>query len=225
MEEQGKPIIVQTGQISSGGFRTPRLPASLPKIIFIVLSMVIVGELIWGVWYLTKPRPQIKTQGDKLIILEPQEQPAIEVKLNSKTKELRVGDTLKVDIVLAGNADGIVGMDLLLKYDPKSLSLVSAPTSFASGNIFPEYLGENINPSQGIFSISGTSIDPISISEEDDEDEDKVFGSLSFKALKSGNTLLQISYQKGSTTETNVMQASSGLDVIDKIRNLSVKIN
>lgn len=223
--EQGSPIIIQKEQTEGGGFSTPRFPGSLPKIIFIVLSLVIVGELIWGVWYLTKPRPQIKTRENNLIILEPQEPPAVEVKLNSTTKEVRVGDTLKVDVVLSGEANDIVGMDFVLKYDPTVLSLPSPPPVFARGNLFSEYLGESVNSSQGIFSVSGTSIEPVSISEEEDEDEDKIFGSLTFKALRSGNTLLQISYRKGSTTETNVLEAESGLDIIDKIGNLSVKIN
>ncbi len=222
MEKPAQPIIIQTSRGSSGGRNL--LPSfsleRLPRVVFIILSLIIVGELIWGAYYLTRPRPQIQTQKNLKLGFLP-EKSSVEIALVSSDTSVSVGDNILVDVVVLGNVPDIVGLDLVLKYDKDRLNLEgSSLATFIRGSLFSEYLGESKQATDGIFRISGISSSPIPSIKGG-----KKFGSLNFKAIKSGQAKIQIDFVKGGTIDSNVLNQEAKGDVLDKVTNLEVKIN
>lgn len=221
MEKPAQPIIIQTSGSSGGKNLLPSFPLErLPGVVFIILSLIIVGELIWGVYYLTRPRPQTPTQKNLNLSFLP-EKSSVEIALVSPDTNVNVGDNVLVDIVVSGNVPDVVGVDLVLKYDKDFLSLEgSSLATFIRGSLFSEYLGESKQTTDGVFRISGITSSPIPSIKGG-----KKFGSLNFKAVKSGLAKIQIDFIKGGTVDTNVLNEDADGDVLDKVTNLEVKIN
>lgn len=217
MDKPATPIIVQGSQMPNGQNLWPKAltPTSLPKIIFILLSVVIVGELIWGAWYILKPTPligKIKNQAGFVT----QKPTSATISLKTSQVELAVGDNLNVDIFINANGKPTTGTDLLIKYDPNFLSLTK--TSFTKGSIYSEYLGQSVDNTKGFYRNSGLS--PISSKKS----TDGKFGTLSFKVLAAGNTKVTVDFKPGASNDSNVIDNKTSKDILDKVDNLEVNI-
>lgn len=220
------PIVIQTNPLPSGRNWLPTggIPKSFPKIVFIVLSLVIVAELIWGAWYILRPLPgqNIATLTKNPAALFTPAKPTAQINLESSKKDLKVGDSLIVDILVNTGGSATEGTDISIKYDPKRLSLSGTPdVIFTKGSLFPEYLGQSVDNKLGIFKISGIS----NLTSKNTSPGQGKFGSLNFKSIAAGKTTISVDFLPAKTTDSNVIDAKLSQDILDKVTNLEVMIN
>lgn len=219
-DKPASPIIIQSNPFPQPkNLIPPGLTKSLPKFIFIALSFVIVGELIWGGYTLfgLGKGNNIRKIHSTVAASTP---PSAKITLSSGDLNLVVGEVMVVDVELDTNDRASAGTDLIIKYNPQFLSLEGAGQEvFTSANLYGEYLGLVVDKEKGIFAISGIS------SAGEFINKDGKFGSLRFKALKVGSTNITVDFQKGSTIDSNVIDAKLNQDVLDSVSNLEVKIN
>ncbi|MBI2011135.1 hypothetical protein HYS91_00025 [Candidatus Daviesbacteria bacterium] len=216
MEESASPIIIQRGSNKKSLLPSNAID-SLPKLIFVGLVIIIIGELIWGAWYLLQPIP--KREDLKKVVNIVETKNTATISLSSDKTNYKVGENVTVNIEVE-SLEFTDGTDLILKYDPTKLRLEgNANTVFTKGNLYPEYLALKIDNSNGVFSVSGTST-PESKSEPGSD-----FGTLKFKAITSGATTINIDFTPGVSTDSNVIDAKTSGDILDNALDLEVIIN
>lgn len=183
-----------------------------PKIIFLLLGIVVLGELIWGISKLLTPIP--KPPSPARVV---QKASDAQISLTASKSVLKVGDKVVVNVNVSTNRHSVSGVDLILKYDPKILQASSS--SFIKSSIFPDYPLINVDNSKGIISISGVA----GLNKKYFNGTGS-FGSITFSAQALGQTSLDIQFTKGSTTDTNVFDAISNQDVLGKVSNVQLNV-
>ncbi len=121
-----------------------------------------------------------------------------------------------VKIVVTTGNNMSEGSDITLLFNPKILQ--ASGSAFRKGSMYKDYMPAIIDNNKGVIQVSGlASLNKV-------VGEAGVFGTINFKAIKAGNTTVKIEFRKGSTRETNVVQAKTGKDILRKTSNLSLHI-
>ena len=208
-----QPIIIQTGAGSAYNKNGLKLsPQGTMKIVFSILILVVVGEIIWGAWSLTRPIPKY---------LQPKESLAFDIKprlaLASNKKIVKPGDNFRIDVLMLTGGKDITAADLVVTYDPNLVSMEGSPSAiFTKGTIFSDYpLVDSKTP--GVVRVSGVS-ELSSVGFKGIE----VFGSLNFKAKKSGTAAINIDYEPGSTTDSNLTDRTA-LDILGDVKGVTIE--
>ncbi len=210
------PIIVQNTQPSLQPEKKFTMPANLGTFIFLILIIGIIGEVVWGIWYITRPLPMLPGALPPQTVQAQEESKAM-LTLSGPTS-VSVGEQVLVDINLSSNQVDSFGTDIILEYDPTALLPIgTAQTAFVAGAVYPTYLGQTIDNQKGIVKVSGISNDALG------EVADGNFGQIKFKALKKGMTTVTVQFQKGNTTDSNVVDAA-GEDILDSVTSLNLEV-
>lgn len=127
--------------------------------------------------------------------------------------EALAGSELTADIMLSSDAK-IRGTDVVILYDPKMLT---NPTVKA-GSIFDNYPFNYSDQSKGRIFISGIKKDNEGFAGEG------LFGSITFTVLKKGSTSIKFQFIQGQTTDSNVLQISTGADILTEVSNLEILV-
>lgn len=180
-----------------------------PKLIFIVLGVVLAGELIWAVVTFVKPAPPLPVvpkiqpvSGAKMVLVSPK-------------KSYNVGEVVPVALRVATGGRLIDGVDALIKFDPKILEATSG--AVRKGVIFPEYPLLSVDPKAGLVKISA-------ITGAKNFSGIGVLANVSFKAKSAGSTKLMIDFEKDQTTDSNVVEVGTTKDVLDEVFNLEITV-
>lgn len=177
------------------------------KIVLAILAIIIIGELIWAGMTLIS--------GSKVIQIAPQpvpQQPA-KITLQADKQSLKIGEVATVNILVDTGGRNTDGTDVILNFDPKTLSA----DKVTSGTIYPNYPVNSVDPA-GRVSLSGiTSVDK-SFSGAG------VLGTVTFKAVSLGKTTVALDFSLGNTTDTNVIESKTTKDVLTKVDNLTLQI-
>lgn len=210
------PIIFETGNIFNPN--TPSAPSFikkwLPKIIYLLFGLVIIGLLYWSYKTLTAPIPKIATvaplTGGKIELIPTQE-------------TYKVGDEVMVTIRLNTGGWTTDGSDVFIKYDPNKLEAQAsgAQISFKKGIIYQEYPVISIDQAAGIIQASGIAV---ATSNQKGFNGIDTFGILVFKAKAAGTTKLQVDFQKDNTEDSNIIETSSSQDILEEVTNAEIKI-
>ncbi|MBI3486362.1 hypothetical protein HY025_05500 [Candidatus Daviesbacteria bacterium] len=220
--ESAAPIIIHTTPLPENkGILPSQYPKSFPKILFIVLILIIIAELIWGAWYIFRPLQKRINSSPQNSLVTKLPKSTASIKLSSINPSVSVGDKLSVDINLSSKNTPSDGVDIVIKYDPNFLRVEGKNEEvFIKGSVFPEYLGYKVDNKLGVLRISGisevTSAPAIA---------QGLFGTVNFKAVNQGTTQVVVDFKPGNTTDSNVIDSKSNKDILDKVSNLSVKIN
>lgn len=182
----------------------------LPKLLFSGLAVVIIVELIIGFRTLVSPTPVI---GSKLQPLD-----GGQILLATKKDHFASGETVSVLIKESTGGHSVVGSDVSLKYDPTYLEATSS-ANFHRANIFGEFPIVTVDNKNGVIKISG-----IRSPMQGAFSGEGTFGLLEFKAKKEGATSLTINYHPNSTTESTIVDAITGKNILDATNGLSVTI-
>ncbi len=188
------------------------------KLGFLLVGLIILGEVVWSVYTLATPAKPA------------QNKPIAQTKTNSETKSAssislvgpssaKVDQEFKVDVKIDTQGALADGIDLVVKYDPNLLEVVDSQTPMVINKIFSNYPANTVDSQAGIINVSATSSpgDP-SFSGQ------SVLGSVSFRAKKAGIAAVSLEFTKGSTTDSNVVETTSGNDILEKVNNLDVAI-
>jgi hypothetical protein len=209
----GSPIIYQSSPtFASNALKETwkdKLKKHLPKIIFAVLALFLVGELIYGIQTLTRPFPT-KVDATSTIGVG-------KIVLDAPQSNFAQGEQIpvKVRVVTAGRATD--STDLLLKYDPKILDATSS--GIINGTLYKEYIINEVDQGKGEVRIS--AITPpntegfVGVGE---------FATVNFLAKQDGNTKVEVDFVKGSTTDSNLVETGIAIDILDEVYNLDLKI-
>ena len=188
------------------------------KVLIIVAIVLIVAEIAWAVYILTRP-----------VIKESSSQPASSSQVKPVVTgsiasinlqgpvQAKIGDTFQVDIQLKANSL-TDGTDLIIKFDPSILEVVQTnKKAITVGKIYQDY-PVNVVDDKGLIVVSGVTLNKGFI-------DQGLFGTISFKAKGAGMAKISVDYTEKATTDSNVTESSTGTDILKSVINLELKID
>ena len=188
----------------------PKIPILTRRNIFIVLGVVILAEIIWAAWMISKPAkpPQVIKPPDAITMAQP-----TTVSLTAAKSSISVGERLTVSINIS-SSKRTDGADLIITYDP---NLLSAQPVIA-GTIYSDYPLNSLDQALGRITVSGITDDPSGVL------ADGLFGSLVFVGKAPGIAKVSLQFSPGSTSDSNVTETGTGRDVLEKVEDLELII-
>lgn len=200
----------------------PNPPRFSPmKILFIVLGLVIVGEVIWAVSNFVPAGLSSKSQNpataNKNIVTPPA---SAQVNLSADKVSVKVGDKITVAINVSANklTDGT---DLIIVYDPTILTVDTQndrKVPVITGQIYGDYPVNSVDQTKGLITVSGIVITPGGVT------TNGIFGTINLVAKAPGTATLKLEFSKGSTADTNVTETGTGKDILDSVQDLTINI-
>lgn len=183
--------------------------------IFIFVGILILSELIWAGWTLSRPSKSI---APKKIVSQKVSKPTV-VSLTTSQAVVKVGDKVNIDINLS-SSKFTDGTDLIILYNPSLLSVdpVSAGSPVKPGKIYTDYPINTVNEKSGKITVSGIT------SQSGGVVPQGIFGTISFIAKMAGTAKISLDFASGSTSDSNVVEAKTAKDLLDKVENLELSI-
>jgi len=178
------------------------------KILLGLFGLIILGELIWaGMAFL-------KTNNEPPQASEVSSPTITKVELTSDKSEVAAGEqfTVSINILSTYETDGV---DLIISFDPKLLSVEDAKAPVVLGTLYNDFPVNKIEA--GKITVSG-------IADESGVLANGLFGSIVFKSKSPGTTAVSLEFQKGNTTDTNVIEKGTGKDILEDVKNVNITI-
>lgn len=182
--------------------------------LMIMAMVVVIGELIWGAYVLTRPIAK-RNQAPSTVY------PMASINLESTKTDLSVGETIQVDIVLSTGGKRTDGVDMIINFDPNKLEVIQASGSgglvpVKVNNLYSEYPINKVDDGKVV--ISGIN-NPGTIFSGND-----IFGTLNFRAKSAGKTSVGLEFTSGSTTDSNVMESGTARDILIYTKGIDFNI-
>ncbi len=181
--------------------------------ILLAFIIVLVIEAVWAYQALVKGS---FVNNDRAVAVKPK---PTTISLSSDTTSLKLGQKTTVSINLSSGRR-IDGVDLIITYDPKLLSVEPAPDGLPVrvGTMFSDYPQDPLNDTAGRITISGiTSLQGGVLG-------NGVFGSIVFTAKAAGQTKVSVLFTPGVTTTSNVAETKTGKNILEQVNNLDLNI-
>lgn len=122
--------------------------------------------------------------------------------------------TLTIDYYTGSKT--IQGLDLVLQYDPTIIQFDS--NFFQPGSVFTQYPITQVSPPGTLRVSAVATVAQIGFNGSGQ------LGTLQFKALKAGQTKVQIVFKPSATTESNLVELSSGQEILQTVRDSSIVV-
>lgn len=184
-----------------------------PKAIFAILGLILVVEVFYAASVLLSPSSSLPQPVPE----EVNEKTSGRISLSSDVQTVKVGETLRVSANIETGGHSIDGADLIVRYDPKILE--ATPGGLIKGEILDEYPLLSLDAKSGVISISGIS------SLRKGYEGSGEFAAILFKAKAPGKTEIEVDFEKGSTTDSNLVENSASKDILDSVDNIEFNIN
>lgn len=142
--------------------------------------------------------------------------------LSVASQSAKVGEEISLPILIDSGSNGAnnqtSGADILISYDPNVLEPVDfdpaqAGIQIEPGKVFELVQANRVDTSLGVIRFSAGQqpvSQPIRVSKQ-------VLASLRFKAKAVGRSFLRFSYSAGALDDSNIIQPSSGRDLLNKV--------
>lgn len=185
-----------------------------PKIIFTILAVVLLAEVVYAVRVLTFPAPVAPTPPSAIkntVLLT-----GGKISLNIPKTSFALNEVVSVNVMVESGGHDLNGVDLIIRYDPKTLE--ASAGGIAKGNIFDEYPLKSVDSKKGLIAISGIS------SLKSSFKGTGLFATINIKAKVPGKTALTIDFVKGSTSDSNLVEAGSARDILEAVNNLELTV-
>ncbi len=180
-------------------------------IIFAILGVIILVEIIYAVRVLSSSSPSV-TSVQKANIETPQGK----ISLTTPKTTYKVNEDISVSVIVDTGGRLLDGVDLIAHFDPKVLS--ATPGAIIRGQIFDEYPLMSVDSKKGLFSVSG-----INTLQNSYQGRAK-FVVFNLKAKAPGKTSLTIDFQKGLTSDSNMVEAGTSKDILEVVGNLELNV-
>lgn len=180
------------------------------KLLFLVIGIIILGEVIWGI-------NKLMTPVYKPSVAKSQQVGPPSIVLAAATKTYKVGETIPLTIGLSTAESFTDGADVVLKFDQNILE--ASPAGFIKGKIYTDYPQVSVDNKTGLVSISGIT------SFANGYLGTGVFGVLNFKAKKQGVSQVEVVFNPGETTNSNITQSKTAKNILEKVYNVSIKVS
>ena len=147
------------------------------------------------------------------------------LKLVPSKRTLKVGEQVTVDVIVDTANDATTGIDLMLRYDPVLLEPVDADSAttgvqIAAGTLFDFTPNNSVTLATGLINFSASqqpTSQPVKAS------EGKV-ATITFKAKAAGSAKVTFSHTPGASTDTNVVKAGEGRDLLNQVEDLDLTV-
>jgi hypothetical protein len=178
-----------------------------------VLTAVVGAEIVWALNVVSKPAQQRRQE-----LLNEKEasvpRAGPELLLSPPIAKLKPAENQNVDIILKAAGEPIIGVDLVLKFDPKIIAAVDAVPGqpgiqLAARESKLTVIKNEVDNQNGEVIFSALTAPGQTISAR------SVLATMIIKAKRPGKTKLYFKYKPGFTTDTNATTAASG-DVLDR---------
>jgi hypothetical protein len=187
------------------------------KLLFVV-GLVLALELAWAGYTLTRPVPPANFKASAPAEAEVLTPTSASLSLAGLTS-VTVGQLFDVDVVITVPIE-TDATDVIITYDPTKLEVVTTGDQAAKiGTLYSNYPVNSADSTEGRIVLAGAT-DPGAKAFTGQG----VFATLTFKAKARGETTLAFEYSKGSTIDSNIVDSKLGRDILDKVTNLTVKI-
>ena len=182
-----------------------------PKIIFVILGIILLAEIVYAVRVLTTPTsiplPVAKTDIQKAVG---------KISLNTPKTNFSIKEAVPVSVMVDTGGYTISGVDLIVHFDPKILEATSG--ALVKGKIFDEYPLVSLDAKNGLISISGIS------GVQSGFKGSGQFATINLRTKSLGKTSLIIDFQKGSTTDSNLVEATTSKDILEQAGSINLEV-
>lgn len=187
------------------------LTAKLPKIILIVLALGVLIEVGLSVKTLMTSVPVSKVAKVNFI----REGVLL---LLAKKAEYKVGEIVPVLVRIDSGGHSVEGVDTFINFDNKRL--LASSSAVIRGRAFGEFPQIEVDQKKGTIRISGVSgVKGTSFSGLAE------LATINFKAVATGDVTTSLDFiSKGSTADSNIIEAGTSNDILGRVVNLKVTI-
>lgn len=145
--------------------------------------------------------------------------------LDPSQSNLKVGDQVKVNVMVSTGNDATSGVDVVLHYNPNILEVVDADAATPGIQIMPGKLFD-FQPANDVTLALGTinfsaSQQPVS---KPVQVSNGVLATITFQAKSTGSTPLQFDFQSGLLSDSNVIKANDGRDLLNRAVNGTIVV-
>lgn len=185
--------------------------------VVIFVGLVILVQAIWA--YQTIITLSSESEQPRAITKSTQNKISNVISLVTAKNEFKVGEKIPVTVNIESNKK-TAGLDLILKYDPNLLSIITtiAKTPVVVGTIYEDYPVNKVDEKSGLIIVSGITNEATGVSPKG------VFGTIVFQAKAAGNAKIFLEFTKGSTNDTNLIENQTANDILEEVRNLDLRI-
>lgn len=186
------------------------------KILYGAIGIIIVAELVWAFWVLTKPSaPQVKNLAPTSVKAEP-----TSISLKALQNQIKVGGKIAVSIDIS-SSKLTDGSDLIILYDPQILTVIpddKTQKPVVLGSLYADYPINALDEKMGKITVSGISSTQKGIIPKG------VFGSVIFQAKQAGKTKISLDFTPDRTTDCNVIETKTAKDLLSEVHNLELEV-
>ena len=183
-----------------------------PKVIFGVLGAIILIEIVFGISTLMKDSSPTQVTPEQAIVGESLTDGSIS--LSASSTSIKIGQKVTVSVNISTGGHEVLGGDVILKYNPKLLSLTN--TDIQTGLAFSAYPLVEVDSKEGIIRISG-------VAEGQNFKGDFNIANISFTAKAVGVESVTIEYKEGDSRDSNLV-SSEGVDILKKTKDVNIEI-
>lgn len=187
------------------------------NIIFALVAIVLIGEIIWAGRTLTQ---SISINKNGNTVPSPTKSPENTISLKTPSKTLKVGGKAAVTIGVSSSRP-TDGTDIIIKYDPNLLSVVtSSPSGIPVnvGSMYSAYPVNKLDEKNGRIVVSGISTSSEGVIPLG------AFGVVVFKAKAVGKTQVALDFTPGNTVDSNIIDSKTSKDILKKVENIDFDI-
>lgn len=182
-----------------------------PKIIFVILGIIVLGEFVYALKVLNSPLPPAPVQRKTVAPLS-----SAKISLNSPKLSYSLNEIVPVSVVVASGGRTLDGTDVIIHFDPKILEATSG--AIVKGKTFDEYPLMTVDSKKGLVTVSGIN------SLKNGFKGAGQFIMINFKAKTTGKAAVVIDYKPGSTSDSNLVETETSKDILDGVDNLELII-
>lgn len=187
-----------------------------PKIIFIILGAVVLIEVIFTIKALIAPLPGSTPPANQAAAPSAVGAKAGKISLVASKPVFRVGETVPVSVIVDTGGSKLAGADVLVSFDPKMLEATAA--GLIKKKMFDEYPLLSVDQEKGLVSISGIKSSKAGFAGTGQ------FALINFTAKTAGKASLAVGFKKGSTTQSNLIEANTAKNILEQVGNLAITI-
>jgi hypothetical protein len=132
--------------------------------------------------------------------------------LSPASGSFSVGTPFSVGVYLNTNGAKVDGVDIKLNYEPAKLE---AQQITPETTVFPDFPTKTINATNGKITISATA----AVGSPYSNTTPTKVATINFNPLVSGTTTVQFDFTVGATTDSNVVENQTNLDILTSVTN------
>jgi len=187
----------------------------------ILIVIVILLLLVFGIIAVRRGRP-IPTEENSSQEAAPEESAPTAsenniIRISSEKTDYQVDEVVPVNISFKALGKKLFGSDIVLLFDPEFLS--TQVEDIQDGDFFASYPRKTVDPENGIVKLSAYQGQDIELA-----DQYYSIVNINFKALKKGETEIALSWIKGATNTTNLVENGTSQNILEAVGNLKVTV-